>query len=115
MACDRTAEHILNTPKTAIVDSLSGLTFLNPATEVYDSTLLLRSPAKDRVHLVCGGGGGHEPAHAAFVGEGMLSAAVSGQVFASPNAGQVEKALDKLSLAQGTLIIVKVSCGLSCF
>ncbi|GAA5995180.1 uncharacterized protein JCM10292_004583 [Rhodotorula paludigena] len=100
-------KHILNTPKTAIVDSLSGLTFLNPATEVYDSTLLLRSPAKDRVHLVCGGGGGHEPAHAAFVGEGMLSAAVSGQVFASPNAGQVEKALDKLSLAKGTLIVVK--------
>lgn len=56
---------------------------------------------------MCGGGGGHEPAHAAFVGEGMLSAAVSGQVFASPNAGQVEKALAKLSLAKGTLIVVK--------
>ncbi|BGP44681.1 hypothetical protein JCM10450v2_000495 [Rhodotorula kratochvilovae] len=100
-------KHILNDPKTAILDSLSGLTFLNPATEVYDTTLLLRSPAKDRVHLLCGGGGGHEPAHAAFVGEGMLSAAVSGQVFASPNAGQVEKALGKLSLAKGTLIVVK--------
>ncbi|GAA6049543.1 hypothetical protein JCM3770_000839 [Rhodotorula araucariae] len=100
-------KHILNDPKTAILDSLSGLTFLNPATEVYDTTLLLRSPAKDRVHLLCGGGGGHEPAHAAFVGDGMLTAAVSGQVFASPNAGQVEKALGRLSLAKGTLIVVK--------
>ncbi|KPV78333.1 uncharacterized protein RHOBADRAFT_23334 [Rhodotorula graminis WP1] len=100
-------KHILNDPKTAISDSLKGLAFLNPTTELYDSTLLLRSPAKDRVHLLCGGGGGHEPAHAAFVGDGMLSAAVSGQVFASPNAGQVEKALARLSLAKGTLIVVK--------
>ncbi|GAA5894307.1 hypothetical protein JCM5296_005133 [Sporobolomyces johnsonii] len=100
-------KHILNDPKTAITDSLAGLAYLNPNTQLYDSTLILRSPAKNRVHLVCGGGGGHEPAHAAFVGEGMLSAAVSGQVFASPNARQVEKALDKLSLAKGTLVITK--------
>ncbi|KAJ8297036.1 Dihydroxyacetone kinase 2 [Rhodotorula toruloides] len=100
-------KHILNSPKTAILDSLSGLAFLNPATEVYDTTLLLRSPSHDRVHIVCGGGGGHEPAHAAFVGEGMLSAAVSGQVFASPNAGQVEKAIGKLSMSKGVLLVVK--------
>ncbi|BGO99319.1 hypothetical protein NBRC10513v2_000424 [Rhodotorula toruloides] len=100
-------KHILNSPKTAILDSLSGLAFLNPSTEVYDTTLLLRSPSHDRVHIVCGGGGGHEPAHAAFVGEGMLSAAVSGQVFASPNAGQVEKAIGKLSLSKGVLLVVK--------
>ncbi|GAA6004485.1 hypothetical protein JCM10207_000748 [Rhodosporidiobolus poonsookiae] len=100
-------KHILNNPKTAVLDSLSGLSYLNPATQVYDTTLILRNPDKDRVHLVCGGGAGHEPAHAAFVGQGMLSAAVSGQVFASPNAGQVEKALDKLSLAKGVLLVTK--------
>ncbi|GAA6039026.1 hypothetical protein JCM8097_000159 [Rhodosporidiobolus ruineniae] len=100
-------KHILNTPQSAVKDSLAGLTYLNPNTEVYDATLLARHPKKDNVHLLCGGGAGHEPAHAAFVGEGMLSAAVCGQVFASPNAGQVEKALDKLSLTQGVLIVVK--------
>ena len=100
------SEHILNTPKTAIADSLSGLCYLNPHTELYDTTLILRKPSKDKVLLVCGGGGGHEPAHACFVGDGMLSAAVSGQVFASPNAGQVEKALDKLKGGKGTLAIV---------
>jgi len=87
-------------------DSLSGLAFLNPETELYDTTLILRKPSNDQVHLVCGGGGGHEPAHASFVGKGMLSAAVSGQVFASPNARQVEKALDKLKAGKGTLVIV---------
>lgn len=86
--------------------------YLNPHTELYDTTLILRKPSKDKVHLVCGGGGGHEPAHACFVGDGMLSAAVSGQVFASPNAGQVEKALDKLKGGKGTLVIV--SRGFEC-
>ncbi|GAA5972207.1 hypothetical protein JCM11641_002358 [Rhodosporidiobolus odoratus] len=101
------SKHILNDPKSAVLDALSGLAYLNPNTQVYDTTLIARKPAKDRVHLVCGGGAGHEPAHAAFVGEGMLSAAVSGQVFASPNAKQVEKALDKLSLSKGVLIVTK--------
>ncbi|GAA6026259.1 hypothetical protein JCM11491_001280 [Sporobolomyces phaffii] len=100
-------KHILNTPKTAISDSLAGLAYLNPDAELYDTTLIVRKPSPDRVHLVCGGGGGHEPAHASFVGRGMLSAAVSGQVFASPNARQVEKALDKLKGGKGTLVITK--------
>lgn len=92
-------------------DALAGLSFLNPHTKVVNrTTLILRQPAPDRVHLLCGGGGGHEPAHAAFVGRGMLSCAVSGQIFASPNAAQVEDALARLDLAgqsHGTLIVVK--------
>ncbi|GAA5950894.1 hypothetical protein JCM3765_004622 [Sporobolomyces pararoseus] len=100
-------KHILNSPKTAIRDSLEGLNFLNPETELYDTTLILRKPSTSQVHLICGGGGGHEPAHASFVGKGMLSAAVSGQVFASPNARQVEKTLEKLKNGKGTLVITK--------
>lgn len=73
-------EHILNSPKALVAESLAGLAYLNPAVSLHDTTLVLRDPAKNRVHLLCGGGGGHEPAHAAYVGEGMLSAAVSGQV-----------------------------------
>lgn len=106
-----TAPPPVNEPKTAVSDALAGLSFLNPHTKVVNrTTLILRQPAPDRVHLLCGGGGGHEPAHAAFVGQGMLSCAVSGQIFASPNAGQVEDALKRLDLAgrsRGTLIVVK--------
>ncbi|GAA5995119.1 hypothetical protein JCM5350_002771, partial [Sporobolomyces pararoseus] len=68
-------KHILNSPKTAIRDSLEGLNFLNPQTELYDTTLIVRKPSTSQVHLICGGGGGHEPAHTGFVGKGMLSAA----------------------------------------
>lgn len=94
-------------------DSLSGLAYLNPHVELYDTTIIARKPSSDRVHLICGGGGGHEPAHAAFVGQGMLSAAVSGNVFASPNARQVEKALDKLKSGKGTLVIVRLTADCS--
>ena len=44
---------------------------------------------KSKVALVSGGGSGHEPAHAGFVGEGMLTAAVCGDVFASPSVDAV--------------------------
>lgn len=103
--------HAVNEPKTAVADALAGLSYLNPDTKVVNrTTLIVKDPKPSRVHVLCGGGGGHEPAHAAFVGDGMLSAAVSGQVFASPNAAQVEDALRRLDLAgqsRGTLIVVK--------
>jgi len=59
------------------------------------------------VALLCGGGSGHEPSHAGFVGSGMLSAAVCGNIFASPNASQVRRAIDLVDNDQGTVIIVK--------
>ena len=48
---------------------------------------------KDRVAVISGGGSGHEPAHAGFVGKGMLTAAVCGEVFASPSVEAVLAAL----------------------
>ncbi len=44
---------------------------------------------------ISGGGSGHEPAHAGFVGQGLLSAAACGNVFASPNVGQIRKAIGR--------------------
>ncbi|KAM0793154.1 hypothetical protein ACM66B_000629 [Microbotryomycetes sp. NB124-2] len=100
-------KHITNQPKTLVSDALAGLAFVNPAITIKGTTALLKQLDDKNVSLVCGGGSGHEPAHAAFVGKGMLSAAVCGQVFASPNAQQVEQALSNLSLTKGTLIVVK--------
>ncbi|KAK4054827.1 hypothetical protein OIV83_000751 [Microbotryomycetes sp. JL201] len=100
-------KHITNQPKTLVSDALAGLAFVNPAIKVQGTTAILRELDADHVSLMCGGGSGHEPAHAAFVGKGMLSAAVCGQVFASPNAKQVEQALDNLSTTKGTLIVTK--------
>jgi dihydroxyacetone kinase-like protein len=60
-----------------------------------------------QVALISGGGSGHEPLHAGFVGDGMLAAAVLGDVFASPNADQVLAACKASDTGSGVLLIVK--------
>jgi dihydroxyacetone kinase len=62
---------------------------------------------KSRVALVSGGGSGHEPAHAGFVGEGMLTAAVCGDVFASPSVDAVLAGILAVTGPAGCLLIVK--------
>ena len=62
---------------------------------------------KARVALVSGGGSGHEPAHAGFVGPGMLTAAVCGDVFASPSVDAVLAGILAVTGPAGCLLIVK--------
>ena len=62
---------------------------------------------KSKVALVSGGGSGHEPAHAGFVGEGMLAAAVCGDVFASPSLDAVLAGILAVTGKSGCLLIVK--------
>lgn len=62
---------------------------------------------KSKVALVSGGGSGHEPAHAGFVGQGMLTAAVCGEVFASPSVDAVLAGILAVTGSPGCLLIVK--------
>ncbi|MEW6635164.1 MAG: dihydroxyacetone kinase subunit DhaK [Pseudomonadota bacterium] len=62
---------------------------------------------KTRVSVVSGGGAGHEPSHAGFVGVGMLTAAVSGEIFASPSVEAVLAAIRATTGSAGCLLIVK--------
>ncbi|MEL6619662.1 MAG: dihydroxyacetone kinase subunit DhaK [Pseudomonadota bacterium] len=62
---------------------------------------------RDRVALISGGGSGHEPAHAGFVGPGMLTAAVCGEVFASPSVEAVLAGILAVTGEAGCLLIVK--------
>ena len=62
---------------------------------------------KSKVAIVSGGGSGHEPAHAGFVGQGMLTAAVCGDVFASPSVDAVLAAILTVTGKAGCLLIVK--------
>ncbi len=62
---------------------------------------------KDKVSLISGGGSGHEPSHAGFVGEGMLDAAVCGDVFASPSTMQIYNSILQTESTKGTLLIIK--------
>ena len=76
-----------------------------------DEHVLVRSdlPAAERrpVAVISGGGSGHEPAHAGYVGDGMLSAAVCGEVFTSPSTDAVLAAIRATAGPNGALLIVK--------
>src|SRR5215467_2072054 len=75
----------------------------------YDPTFVTRgdAPVKGKVALISGGGSGHEPLHAGFVGRGMLDAACPGQVFTSPTVDQVLAAAQAVDGGAGVLFIVK--------
>ncbi len=60
-----------------------------------------------KVALLSGGGSGHEPLHAGFVGHGMLDAACPGQIFTSPTPDQMTAAADAVDTGAGVLFIVK--------
>src|SRR5215470_14418793 len=65
------------------------------------------APVKGKVALISGGGSGHEPLHAGFVGRGMLDAACPGQVFTSPTPDQMVAAAEAVDGGAGILLIVK--------
>jgi dihydroxyacetone kinase-like protein len=70
-----------------------------------------RRPASGKVALISGGGSGHEPLHAGFVGTGMLDAACPGQIFTSPTPDQVVEAATAVGGEAGVLFIVKNYAG----
>jgi dihydroxyacetone kinase-like protein len=75
----------------------------------HENRVVLRgdAPVRDKVGLVSGGGSGHEPMHAGFVGMGMLDAACAGEVFTSPVPDQVVAATRGVDGGAGVLHIVK--------
>lgn len=70
-----------------------------------------RTPARQKVALISGGGAGHEPLHCGFVGPGMLDAACPGQVFTSPTPDQMLAAAQEVGTGRGVLFIVKNYAG----
>ncbi len=80
----------VNHPEDVVEEMLQGLVVLHPGLErLSGHKVLIRKNAeamRDRqVAVLSGGGSGHEPAHAGYVGAGMLSAAIAGEVFTSPS------------------------------
>ena len=100
---------IMNTAESFVYDMCHGLAKAHPELEFVEKYKIVKKKVIDRnkVTLISGGGSGHEPAHAGFVGTGMLDAAVCGDVFASPSQIQVYKALKLTASKKGTLMIVK--------
>lgn len=103
-----------NERKTLVSDAIDGLIYSNQ----HDNLIRLNIDEhirvvvrkywdKSKVALISGGGSGHEPAHAGFVGQGMLTAAVCGDVFASPSVEAVLNAIFYVTGEAGCLLIVK--------
>lgn len=100
---------IINRPETVVTEMCKGLVLTNPDLEFVKKYKVIRKKNldKNKVSLISGGGSGHEPAHAGFVGKGMLDAAVCGDVFASPSQIQVHQAIKETAGDKGTLLIIK--------
>ena len=105
----------INAKETLVVDSIDGLLRASGGNNLarldgYPAIkVVLRTDHKPdkKVAIVAGGGSGHEPAHAGFVGPGLITAAVCGEVFASPSVDAVFAAIMAVTGKAGCLVIFK--------
>ncbi|XP_074087445.1 triokinase/FMN cyclase [Macrotis lagotis] len=107
------SKKLVNSVTGCADDALAGLVACSPDLQILDGhRVALRSDLeslKGRVALLSGGGSGHEPAHAGFIGKGMLTGVIAGAVFTSPAVGSILAAIRAVAQAgtAGTLLIVK--------
>jgi dihydroxyacetone kinase len=108
---------LINDVDAVVSDMLAGLARAHPGIALIDGhQIAVRADldalkARGEVALISGGGAGHEPAHAGYVGPGMLTAAVSGDVFTSPSTDAVLAAIRSVAGPGGVLLIVKSYTG----
>ena len=101
---------IINNPENVVTEMLDGLAYVHHdlVHRVDGFDIIARNePAPGQVGLISGGGSGHEPAHAGFVGDGMLSAAIAGAVFTSPTPDQILEAIKEADQGAGVFMVVK--------
>ncbi|KAK9478898.1 Dak1 domain-containing protein [Lipomyces japonicus] len=103
-------KHFVTDIDKLVVDALESLALTNPDLAFYKADKIITNKNHDgskNVAVISGGGAGHEPAHAAFVGNGLLTAAASGWIFASPSVAQIGRTIDLVSGSKGVLLIIK--------
>lgn len=100
---------IINRPEQIVMEMCQGMALAHPELSFSEKYRFItkKNLNHDKVTLISGGGSGHEPAHAGFVGDGMLDAAVCGDIFASPSQIQVYQAIRETKSGKGTLSIAK--------
>lgn len=103
---------LIQDKNTILKDMLDGITVSNNDVEVVSDNIVVRKHKKQSgVALVSGGGSGHEPAHAGFVAEGMLDAAVCGEIFTSPTPDKILDAIKAVDNGDGVLLVIKNYAG----
>lgn len=102
---------LINDPHNVVSETLDGIALAHPGklTVSHDPDFVSRAdaPIAGKVGVISGGGSGHEPLHAGFVGKGMLDAAVPGAVFTSPTPDPIQAATVAANGGKGVLHIVK--------
>ncbi|KAM7479594.1 hypothetical protein LguiA_027807 [Lonicera macranthoides] len=106
---------LINDPNDVVTEFIEGLVETYPGLQYLDGfpevKVVLRadvsSTTYEKVAVISGGGSGHEPAHAGFVGEGMLTAAICGDIFASPPVDSILAGIRAVTGPMGCLLIVK--------
>ncbi|KAG4158450.1 hypothetical protein ERO13_D02G120000v2 [Gossypium hirsutum] len=105
---------LINNPDDVVTEFIEGLVETYPGLQYLDGfpevKVVIRADASgatyDKVAVISGGGSGHEPAHAGFVGEGMLTASICGDVFASPSVDSILAGIRAVTGPMGCLLIV---------
>ncbi|WP_303267533.1 dihydroxyacetone kinase subunit DhaK [Streptococcus vestibularis] len=101
---------IINKPENVVSEMLDGLAYVHNdlvhRVEGFD-IIVRNEKVSGQVGIISGGGSGHEPAHAGFVGDGMLSAAIAGAVFTSPTPDQILEAIKEADQGAGVFMVVK--------
>jgi dihydroxyacetone kinase len=117
---------IINDPKDAVDEFIAGLLlqFPNRLVKLQNHHVILTATpsSSNRVQLLSGGGSGHEPSHAGWIGDGMLSGAICGGIFASPSVTAILAAIraSTTATANDVLLVVKnytgdrLNFGLAC-
>ena len=101
---------IINNPTDVVSEALMGMqaAYLDKLVYTPKMEVISRKEKKtDKVAVISGGGAGHEPLHAGFVGKGMLDAAISGNVFSSPSPDRIGSAIEQVSCGKGVLMVIK--------
>ena len=101
---------LINAPDLVLAESLAGFAAAHAdivSLGAENKFVRRRDLKSGKVALISGGGSGHEPLHAGFVGRGMLDAACPGQVFTSPTPDQMVAAVEAVETGNGCLFIVK--------
>lgn len=100
--------HLFSSPDGLVTKSLRGLISYNPSLGLDETNRIVFDTAyeKSKVCLISGGGSGHEPAWAGYVGTNMLAASVAGDIFASPSTKQILAGIEAVPSDKGVILVV---------
>ena len=101
---------LINAVDTVLQEQIQGFIEAHPECELHQDPVFIKrkdAPFAGKVAVISGGGSGHEPMHAGFVGKGMLTGACPGEIFTSPTPDQMFECASAVDSGEGVLFIVK--------